>query len=106
MDMEFSGFGEEAKRNDGGLVGVVLLALLLCGVFFLSLGAYGAFAEEGGFTDGELPGAVLALRNLVEENDSVAVFLGLSQGEADAEAAEREARILAAAEAYIKERQE
>ena len=104
MDTEFSDFSAEARRNDGGLFGVVLLALLLCGVFFLSVGAYGMFAEEGGFSDGELPGAVLALRDLVEENDTVAVFLGLSPVE-DSEEAERTARILVAAEAYIREKE-
>ena len=104
MNVEFSDLSEGARRNDGGLLGVALLALLLCGVFFLSLGAYGAFAEEGGMSEGELPGAVLALRELVEENGTVAVFLGLSPAE-DAEAAERAERIAAAAEAYIRERE-
>ena len=61
------------------------------------------FAEEGGLTDGELPGAVLALRELVAENDTVAVFLGLSPA-TDADA-EREARIWEAAMAYIREKQ-
>ena len=101
MDMEFSGFSEGARRNDGGLFGVVLLALLLCGVFFLALGAYGAFAEEGEFSDGELPGAVLAMRGFVEENETVAVFLGLSFATDEEE--ERAARIREAAEAYIRE---
>ena len=102
--MEYSELSEGARRNDGGLIGVAVLALLLCGVIFLSLGAYGIFAEEGGLTEGELPGAVLALRNLVKENESVAVFLGLSPAE-EGEDAERAARILSAAEAYIKEKE-
>ena len=96
-------YGRAVRQNEGGAPLIILLALLLCGVFFLSVGAYGMFAEEGGLTDGELPGAVLALRDLVAENDSVAVFLGLSPT-ADADT-EREARIWEAAMAYIREKQ-
>ncbi len=101
---DLSEIGINARQNDGGAVGVILLALLLCGVFFLSVGAYGMFVEEGGTLNGELPGAVLALRELVEENGTVAVFLGLAPAEKD-EDAERAARILAAAEAYIREKE-
>lgn len=101
---DLSEIGMNARQNDGGAIGVILLALLLCGVFFLSVGAYGMFAEEGGSLNGDLPGAVLALRELVEENGTVAVFLGLSPVESN-EDAERAARILAAAEAYIQEKE-
>lgn len=92
----------------GGALGIILLAVLLCGVFFLAVGAYGIFAEDGQMAEGDLPGAVLALRNLVEENEAVAVFLGFS---ADVETSARpqeddtRARILAAAEEYIRRHQ-
>ena len=107
---ETEGYARHARENDGGLRVVILLALLLCAVFFLAVGAYGMFAREGGMTEGNLPGAVLALREFVEENDAVAVFLGFSEdkvtetvgGASDPEAAER---IQAAADAYIKEHQ-
>lgn len=105
---ETDGYAEGAGANSGGLGGVILLALLLCGVFFLAVGAYGAMAD-GGVAEGDLPNAVLALRELVAENETVAVFLGFSEEDAqssgglvDAGAAER---IQAAADAYIKEHQ-
>ncbi|MBQ8858230.1 MAG: hypothetical protein IJ012_00395 [Clostridia bacterium] len=100
-------FGEdgvltEGGADGGGLRGVVLLTLLLCAVFFLSVGAYGFFAE-GEMAEGELPNAILVLRELVEENETVSVFLGFS--EEDGEAAAREERILAEAEEYIRAHQ-
>ena len=95
----------------GGIAGLILLALLLCGVFFLSVGAYGMFAEgDGGSQEGYLSDAVLALRQLAEDNEAVAVFLGFSQaGEPgstpdDAEQ-QRQQAILAAAEEYIRRHQ-
>ena len=100
---ENDGYTRHARENGGGLRGVALLAILLCLVFFLSVGAYGFFTGEG-VTEGDLPNAILVLRELVEENETVAVFLGLSE-EADAALTEREARILAAAEEYIRAHQ-
>ena len=94
---------EAGADGGGGLRGVVLLTLLLCAVFFLSVGAYGFFAD-GDMAEGDLPNAILVLRELVEENETVSVFLGFSE-EADAEMTAREERILAAAEAYIRARQ-
>ena len=94
---------EAGTNGEGGLYGVILLTLLLCAVFFLSVGAYGFFAD-GEMTEGNLPNAILVLRELVEENEAVSVFLGFSE-EADAEAAAREERILAAAEEYIRAHQ-
>lgn len=100
---ESNEYTDHARGNEGGLRGVVLLAVLLCLVFFLSVGAYGFFAD-GEMTEGELPNAILVLRELVEENEAVSVFLGFSE-EADAAMTAREERILAAAEAYIRARQ-
>ena len=56
---------------------------------------------------GELPDAVLALRGFVEENEAVAVFLGLSPDEAIETMGKpsEEDRIREAAEAYIREKQ-
>ncbi len=61
-------------------------------------------------TEGNLPGAVLALRDFVAENETVAVFLGFSSEEAtetggEASDPETAERIQAAADAYIKEHQ-
>ncbi len=97
--------GQSGKANGA----VILLAALLVGVFFLVLGGYGYFAAIGeGSLAGELPGAVLVLREWVEENESVSVFLGLSPSdatEAGGSLSEEEERILAAAEAYIREKE-
>ena len=104
VECDISEYGRGSRQNDGGLLGVALLALLLCGVFFLSVGAYGIFAEESGTYEGNLPGAVLALRDMVTENGTVSVLLGLRAAEDEEEQARR-ARILAAAEAYIREKE-
>ena len=93
----------------GRMATVLLLALLLSCVFFLAMGAYGYFSAVGeGSLTGELPDAVLALRNWVEENEAVSVFLGLSDeetAEVMGSLSEREAAIRAAADAYIREKQ-
>lgn len=70
----------DGRESEGGWRGLLLLAVLLCGVFFLSVGAYGFFAADAAEKEpsGDLPGAVLALRQAVTENEAVAVFLGLS----------------------------
>lgn len=100
----------EFLRTEGGhrTGAVLLLAALLVGVFFLSLGAYSYYEAVGeGSLTGELPDAVLALRHFAEENEAVSVFLGLSSAgavETAGSADEREA-IRAAAEAYIREHQ-
>lgn len=112
MDTGDIGFDAPLGRErGGGATGVLLLCLLLCGVFFLSVGAYGFFAGEDDMTEGDIPGAVLAMRELVQENEAVAVFLGFSAqaedsgaGDADAtEEAAHRAMIEAAARAYIRE---
>lgn len=99
----------DMRQARGGMAAVVLLAAMLVGVFLLSLGAYGYFAAVGeGSLTGELPNAVLALRGFVEENETVAVLLGLSTDEAVevmGEPDERAERIREAAEAYIREKQ-
>ena len=92
----------------GRLTAVVLLATLLTCIFFLAMGAYGYYAamDEGGLS-GNLPDAVMALRSFVEENDAVAVFLGLAPDEAIETMGkpDTKAHILEAAEAYIREKQ-
>jgi hypothetical protein len=107
-DTEWEAYGDMRKAG-GSMTAVLLLATLLVGIFFLTLGAYGYFSAVGdGSLTGELPDAVLALRGLIENNDTVAVFLGLSREdsiETMVEKTERAARIQAAAEAYIKEKQ-
>ncbi len=98
-------------KNQGGLLGVALLAIFLCISFFLAITAYGMFSSNE--ESGELAGAVAVLRELVTENDTVAVFLGFSSDDndsiavggnidADGDAAYREA-ILRAAEEYIRQ---
>ena len=105
---EWESYGD-AHRAEGGMTAVLLLATLLVGVFFLAMGAYGYFSAVGeGSLTGELPDAVLALRGLIEKNSTVAVFLGLPCEDSVAtmtEETERAARIQAAAEAYIREKQ-
>ncbi len=108
--MVYNGYeGQEIKENRGGLSAVILLALLLCGVFFLAVGAYGLFAEGEGMVEGNLPNAVLVLREFVEENEAVSVFLGFSDTGTDtgmgAEDAARAERIAEAVEKYIQEKQ-
>ncbi len=99
-----------AQGGHEGMGTVLLLAALLVGVFFLALGGYGYYAAiDAGDLPGALPNAVLALRGLVEENEAVAVFLGLAPDESVATMAPAEevpAHIRAAAEAYIRARQE
>lgn len=93
MDTGAEGFqyfsGEEAafamegtaRRPSNGPIGVLLLAALLAGVFFLSVGAYGVFAANDTASEGALPNAVLVFRRLAEENEAVSVFLGLDEKE-------------------------
>lgn len=101
-------YGEGVRENRGGLWGIALLAIFLCLSFFLATAAYGMFDAEG--EGGTLSDAVAVLRELVTENEAVAVFLGFSDSENDSIAvggkleedeAYREA-ILRAAEEYIK----
>lgn len=96
-------------EHRGSMATVLLLALLLSCVFFLALGAYGYFSAIGeGSLTGELPNAVLALRDWVEGNEAVSVFLGLSDGEAAetmGSLSESEEAIRKAADAYIREKQ-
>ena len=104
---ESYGFSDAAVRERGaGPLGILLLALLLCGVFFLSVGAYGIFAAEGeDVREGDLPNAVLVFREFVTENEAVSVVLGLAEEEvADAMTEEDAylARILAEAAEYIR----
>lgn len=95
-------------ESNGRMGALLLLAALLVGVFFLSLGAYSYYEAIGeGSLTGELPDAVLALRHFMETNEAVSVFLGLSTegaletaGRADGQEIHR-----AAAEAYIREHQ-
>ncbi len=104
--------GEAVRANRGGLLGVFLLALFLCAAFLLAVGAYGAFSSDDG-APGELAGAVAVLRDFIEENEAVSVFLGFSEmddgavsvgGSVNEDAAYRE-EILQRAEAYIKEKE-
>lgn len=99
IDIGASGAGEE------GHAGVLLLALLLCSVFLLSLGAYGLFAREAEKESGNLPAVVGALRKFAAENETVAVFLGFSPEE-DARATMKEENdTQSKADAYIREHQ-
>ncbi|MBQ8351250.1 MAG: hypothetical protein IJY20_04300 [Clostridia bacterium] len=101
-------FPVDMRQQTSNATALLLLAALLVGVFFLALGAYGYFAAVGeGSLTGELPDAVLALRGFVEENEAVAVFLGLSSDEAIETMGKpsEEERIREAAEAYIREKQ-
>ncbi len=104
-------FGRESiRKNQGGLWGVALLALFLCLSFFLSVTAYGMFSADEE-ESGELSGTIAVLRELVTENEAVAVFLGFSEvdnesiavgGNIDEDEAYREA-IRRAAEEYIRQ---
>lgn len=95
----------DVRGRETAPFGILLLALLLVGVFFLTVGAYGFFTAEGGFAEGELPNAVLVFREFIEENESISVFLGFSE-EAEASGAGVEddylVRIEQAAAEYIR----
>lgn len=95
----FSESGAAFRERGAGPTGILLLALLLVGVFFLSVGAYGVFSADGSMAEGELPQAILVLRELVEENEAVSVFLGFSDEETAAAMAEEDAYLLRVAEA-------
>ena len=71
--------GGEQRGREAAPFGILLLSLLLVGVFFLAVGAYGLFEADGGLTEGDLPNAVLVFREFVEENESISVFLGFSE---------------------------
>ena len=102
------------KRDDsisacqGRMTAVILLAALLACVFFLALGAYGYYETSGEESlSGDLPDAVLALRDLVERNEAVAVFLGLAPEDAIETMGKPipAPHIREAADAYIREKQ-
>lgn len=110
MTNDFDALIAGAERGRTDFRGVAILAVLLCFVFFLAIGAYGYFAA-GGEQDGEIPGAIAVLRDFVTENETVAVFLGFdafceesvqTNGEGDGA---YEARVKEKAAAYIKEKQ-
>lgn len=99
--------GEERGRETAPF-GILLLSLLLVGVFFLAVGAYGIFEADGGLAEGDLPNAVLVFREFVEENESISVFLGFSDDGDDVQDAEKSSydeRINSAAEEYIRTHQ-
>ena len=99
-------FGGDIREREAAPLGFLLLAVLLAGVFFLAVGAYGIFTADGDFAEGELPNAVLVFREFVEESESVSVFLGFSDAEdVDASTSEDEdylTRVQQAAEEYIR----
>ena len=100
--------GEDVRTRERAPFGILLLALLLAGVFFLAVGAYGMFEADGGIAEGDLPNAVLVFREFVEENGSISVFLGFSDDGADQAAAEEDGyaeRVHSAAEEYIRAHQ-
>lgn len=102
-------FGEGRINAQEGFRTVFFLALLLAAVFFLAVAAYGCFATEGDgeLVRGDMAGAVMVFRELLTENETVAVFLGLDGiGEAagDSDLAYEE-YLRAAADAYIREKQ-
>lgn len=110
MDTEYAGFDFPGGREKGGGgLGVLLLSLLLCGVFFLSVGAYGLYTvKDDPGDDSALSGAVMALRSFVEEHEAVSTFLGFPPEDAAVsdditEQALRDARVAAAARTYIRE---
>lgn len=77
MTGDFDALFFDVDRAGTGMRSVLVLALLLCLVFFLAVGAYAYFAREEA-ESGVIPGAVAVLRDFVSENESVAVFLGFS----------------------------
>ena len=99
-------WGSDIREREVAPFGILLLAFLLAGVFFLAVGAYGIFTADADFAESELPNAVLVFRELIEENESVSVFLGFSDAEeADANADEEKTylvRVQQAAEEYIR----
>lgn len=110
MTNDFDTLVAGAERGGTDFRGIAILALLLCFVFFLAVGAYGYFAA-GEEQDGEIPGAIAVLRDFVTENETVAVFLGFdvfsqesvqTSGEGDSA---YEARVKEKAVAYIEEKQ-
>ncbi len=109
MSEDFDRLVQGADRTGAPTRSLLFLALLLCLVFFLAVGAYGFFeAEEE--KSGSIPGAVAVLREFLTENESVAVFLGLEGGGEDIPTAGEgdaayEARVREKAEAYIREKQ-
>lgn len=109
MSEDFDRLVRGADRTGAPTRSLFVLALLLCLVFFLSVGAYGFFeAEEE--RSGNIPGAVAVLREFLTENESVAVFLGFeSEGEGiptDTEGdTAYEARVKEKARAYIAQKQ-
>ena len=110
MSLAFDTLVAGAERGRVDLRALAILALLLCLVFFLSVGAYGYFSaqEENG---GEIPGVIAVLRDLISENEVVSVFLGFDAfSEESIEAngtpdAEYEARVKEKAAAYIEEKE-
>ena len=99
--------GGEQRGREMAPFGILLLSLLLVGVFFLAVGAYGMFEADGGLSEGDLPNAVLVFREFVEENESISVFLGFAADESiqDTESTDYEERINSAAEEYIRTHQ-
>ena len=94
-----------AEPQEEGRMGILLLALLLCSVFLLSLGAYGLFAREAEKENGNLPAVVGALRKFAAENETVAVFLGFSPEEDARTTMKEENDTQSKADAYIREHQ-
>lgn len=110
MTGDFDALFWDAGRAGTGVRSVLILALVLCLVFFLAVGAYAYFAREEA-ESGMIPGAVAVLRDFVSENESVAVFLGFSSVKDESVAvggaldAEYEARVKEKAAAYIAEKE-
>jgi hypothetical protein len=109
MSEDFDRLVRGADRTGAPTRSLFVLALLLCLVFFLAVGAYGFFeAEEE--KNGNIPGAVAVLREFLTENESVAVFLGFEEGGENiptggAEDTAYEARVKEKARAYIAQKQ-
>ena len=105
QDRRYHLHGDMQGRETAPL-GILLLAFLLAGVFFLAVGAYGIFTADGDLTDGELPNAVLVFREFIEENESISVFLGFSDavsaGGGVTDEDDYRARIQQAAQEYIR----
>ena len=102
-------FETNAYRHSGSCRALLLIALLLVCVFLLSLCAYGHYETMGeGSLTGELPEAVLTLRGFFEENEALAVLLGLPEDDAiqvGLETNDVAPHIREAADAYIREKQ-